>query len=135
MANGFKGLSQKLEDAKYILFAKSARIRRAGAIKADSILVTSTPVDTGLARSNWLPSVRAPRNEVIKLQAEGNSTIVTPRSLNFQEWNNIDVNTPIYLTNNVEYIVYLNDGHSGQAPAGFVEKAIAGAIAIMKTVK
>ena len=30
----------------------------------------------------------------------------------------------VYISNNLEYIQALNEGHSQQAPAGFVEKAV-----------
>ena len=34
------------------------------------------------------------------------------------------VKDPIYITNNVPYIVALNNGHSQQSPTGFVEAAV-----------
>jgi hypothetical protein len=41
----------------------------------------------------------------------------------------------IHITNNVPYIVPLNEGHSAQAPVGFVETAIQNGIARAKSVK
>lgn len=35
-----------------------------------------------------------------------------------------DIEDPIYISNNVPYIVALNDGHSQQSPAKFVEIAV-----------
>lgn len=57
-------------------------------------LVLATPVDTGQARQGW---------EATTPTEEGQVGIVE---------------------NNVEHIVYLNDGHSKQAPTGFVEAIV-----------
>lgn len=57
-------------------------------------LVLATPVDTGTARAGWTAE-----------------TPTTPYESGIVE-------------NNVEYIGYLKDGHSPQAPSGFVDNIV-----------
>lgn len=85
-------------------------------------LVEETPKDTGWAASNWVPQIgsRFP------------STVGSPESLDasqqaigLAQLANWDIRKgPAYISNNVEYIQALNDGHSAQAPAMFVEKIV-----------
>lgn len=89
-------------------------------------LIKTTPVDTGWARSNWVPNIDAPFPNTAGVktdidpgpQQDGLARVVSsyqfPRS--------------IFITNNVPYITELNEGWSAQAPAGFVQNAIAKAI-------
>ena len=104
-------------------------------------IVEKTPVDVGTARSNWLVRLgsgsiipyrafsphasrwRAPRAmpgsdrserqnlEAARAQAEG----VLSRNKTGQD---------VYITSNLPYIQRLNEGHSKQSPAGFVEAGI-----------
>lgn len=82
-----------------------------------------TPVDTGWARANWIPSVGQPR-EAAAGSRESVSTSeqdagVADVALNYKlERGNV------HITNNVPYVGQLNDGFSPQASAGFVERAV-----------
>lgn len=79
-------------------------------------LTESTPIDTGWARSNWQMAVGTPATGVVGSPGSpGSPPLVTSYRLG---------QGPINITNNVPYIQVLNDGHSQQAPAGFVEAAI-----------
>ena len=78
-------------------------------------LVQLTPVDTGWASNNWIPSVGTP----IKIEAFGSE--VATGLLEIAKWN---AKNPAYITNNVKYIQVLNAGHSRQAPPGFIEAII-----------
>lgn len=93
-----------------------------------------TPIDTGWASANWVPSVGEPfddpavgavhRPSAAQVAAR---SAVSERGLNdLLAWRNED--GPIFSTNNVPYIGALNDGHSGQSPRGFVQAAIEKAI-------
>lgn len=87
-----------------------------------------TPVDTGHARSNWIPSVGRPVTTVagsreavtFGAQAQGIAAVAGRKPE--------DAYQRIYIQNNVPYIQQLNFGHSQQAPAGFVEAGIARAV-------
>lgn len=95
-----------------------------------------TPIDTGWASANWLPSIGEPK--IVKGEPENPREGPTPgevadRAQIAQEGQN-DVlswrleDGPIFSTNNVPYIGALNAGHSTQSPRGFVQTAIEKAI-------
>lgn len=92
------------------------RVKRALILDVDSRLVLATPVDTGRARAGWNVSKNTP-----DLSAPPDRTSRDPIDLAPSS----NPNTDYYDTNNVEYIQPLNDGHSAQAPAGFVEASVA----------
>lgn len=87
-----------------------------------------TPVDTGWARANWIPSVGDPvllgdvKNpeppDVVARQtrqAEGINSVLGYRLKD----------GPLFNANNVVYITRLNEGHSPQqAQPGFVQRAL-----------
>lgn len=94
-------------------------------------LIEATPVDTGWARANWVPSIGAgfevqvgnggdagQRASMRRRQAQGKAELAGYRLSR----------GPIFVTNNVPYIQKLNEGSSQQAPAGYVQQAIARAI-------
>lgn len=100
-------------------------------LAVSDFIIRGTPVDTGQARSNWLPSHRVPMNGTIAPYAPG-------RHLGISETTNADramdrvrsavaarpLGETFYLSNNVEYIEDLNQGTSRQAPTMFVQLAI-----------
>lgn len=101
-------------------------IKRVGFEIANELKRT-TPRDTSWARSNWLISIGRPvtapagsREAVTTTaQAAGEARLLVYRTNQGDVW----------ISNNVPYIQPLNEGHSKQAPAGFVEDAIRAAIA------
>lgn len=107
------------------------RIKRKTALAVDQALVLATPVDTGRARSNWLVSLGSGRSNVVDPYAPTNKAGIG-ESANAQgaisqgsgEIARAVPSQDIYITNNLPYIVPLNQGHSAQAPAMFVEQAI-----------
>lgn len=85
-------------------------------------LAAATPVDTGWAWNNWIPSLDSPA-----LTAAGSRGAVDsgPRQRGIAQVATAeDLFRMIYITNNVPYIEALNEGHSSQAPAGFVEEIL-----------
>ena len=88
-----------------------------------SNLIETTPVDTGWARNNWVPSIKEPieravgtREEPVSGQQQvGIAEVATTYKLE---------DGPVYISNNVPYIGNLNDGSSKQAPTDFVFIAI-----------
>lgn len=99
----------------------------AGAVRRITLRITdrlirTTPVDTGWARANWVPSIGLPVT-----YPEGSKAGVTRASqqqgLARVVGYRIDQGA-VYISNNVPYIQRLNEGSSRQAPAMFVEAAI-----------
>lgn len=88
---------------------------RAVALIVETDLVNNTPVDTGRARANWIPTLNSPANFTnLALSPIGIETVL----------NSFKTADTILLTNNLPYIQKLNDGSSTQQPAGFVERAV-----------
>ena len=96
-------------------------------------LVEATPVDTGWARANWVPAIGAPvvrdlgnvpatsqnAASVAGKQQQAIAAVVTGYKL---------ARGAVFVSNNVPYILRLNDGSSKQAPSGFVQRAIKKAV-------
>ncbi|MEE8608999.1 MAG: hypothetical protein V3S55_15450 [Nitrospiraceae bacterium] len=95
-------------------------------------LIEETPVDTGWARANWVPSIGTPFEANLSdvpsdpRQAAAAATrqeSAEARMLTYKLDRGV-----VFVTNNVPYITKLNLGSSKQAPAGFVQRAIAKAV-------
>ena len=76
-----------------------------------------TPVDTGHARANWIPSVGVPHTG--EVQGSAAYTAGSQQVMRFT----LDAGA-LYVSNSVPYIRKLNEGHSKQAPRLFIEMAI-----------
>lgn len=105
---------------------KADQIVRQIALAADRTLVLNTPVDTGRARANWQASLGQPAVGTIdaspgRRAATGAATAQAEAVIAGYKGG---PNAAIFLTNNLPYIVPLNNGHSKQQPAGFIERAL-----------
>jgi hypothetical protein len=107
------------------------RTKRLAALAVDQTLVMGTPVDTGRARSNWIVSLGEPSKEIIEpydpTTKGGIGETANAKAALEQGKEAINKSRPeeaINITNNVEYIESLNEGHSAQAPAMFIEAAV-----------
>lgn len=98
----------------------------------DNALVSTTPVDTGRARSNWMANLDAPAEGVTDNTSPGPSQAQVAGQLAVFK---LGKNSAIHLTNNLPYIKRLDEGHSKQQPAGFVRRAILAGIGAVKSVK
>lgn len=112
----FNRFSRQLDQAfqDKVLGTLSQTVRKV-ALTVDRELVLKTPVDTGRARSNWIPSLEAPS---VRLVGPGQKPDIDGDLAQYT------VDKTIFITNNLPYIRRLNEGHSDQAPAGFVDDAI-----------
>ena len=94
-------------------------------------LISSTPVDSGRARSNWVVSIDQPARSVLEPYAEGAEGSTEGANTRAALEAGLEViagfsttEGEIWITNNLPYIQRLNEGWSAQAPAGFVEEAV-----------
>lgn len=92
-----------------------------------------TPVDTGWARANWVPEIGRARTTTAGTYAQaaaGNASTAEQQAgaAKILSWK-LKQGT-IHVTNNVPYIIRLNEGSSRQAPRGFVQAAIAKAVRV-----
>lgn len=90
-----------------------------------------TPVDTGWARANWVPSVGAPAIFADKVDATP-ADVIARESVRAEGTNDLLsyrlTKGALFNTNNVTYIVPLNEGHSPQSPPGFIQAALEKAV-------
>jgi hypothetical protein len=94
-------------------------------------LVQTTPVDTGWARTNWVPNIGSPFQGTAgtRLDAEAGRLDRSPATAGLAQMRGYDVaQGDVHVTNNVPYIESLNAGGSRQAPPAFVQGAIVRAI-------
>jgi hypothetical protein len=96
-------------------------------LDATANLTEDTPRDLGWARNNWIPEIGPGPDAPAGSREE--SGISAAQAAQQQGIAAIAVTYRlglgiITITNNVPYIVYLNEGSSQQAPAGFVQAAI-----------
>jgi hypothetical protein len=107
-------------------------VKKAVATAVLDPVVRGTPVDTGKARSNWIVSLGTPVLDIISpyspgshlgIAETGNADAAIAQGLDVIS-SSQSADETIVIQNNVPYIQPLDDGHSRQAPAMFVESAI-----------
>jgi len=101
------------------------RIVRKAALTADQVAVLATLVDTGRARGNWLPSIGSPQKGGGSLDKNGAPTINKARQV--VKGYKIGGNG-IFITNNVPYILILENGTATRAPNNMAKKGIQAAV-------
>lgn len=86
-------------------------------------VATETPVDTGRARGNWQVSIGAPKPGVIDRAdaSPGASSVIAEASASLALGSLFDAD--IWISNNLPYIVRLEEGHSKQGER-FVARAV-----------
>ena len=80
-----------------------------------------SPIDTGRFRGNWVVGINS-KNETSTEQVKQPQTVLSDAAValrNFRAFGSV------FISNNLPYAQKLNDGHSKQAPANFVQRAVA----------
>lgn len=122
----------KLADA---LDVEISIVVRKVAIDLFGRVVELTPVDTGRARASWTLNegspdfTTQPEGEYPEFQSDAIFAALAKASSGSDR----AFASVIFIANGLPYIQRLNDGHSEQAPAGFVEMAVAEAEAQVDT--
>ncbi len=123
------------------------RVVKAVSKRALRALVEATPVDKGVARSNWRVGIGAAPTGFIGAYSPGSKLGIGERananaaiSAGIARINSVSgvsgrgggLKTAIIIANNAPYIERLNNGYSSQAPAGFIEVALNEAQAVIR---
>ena len=93
-------------------------------------LLSVTPVDSGKAISNWQVTLDTPPQEALPAYypgKQGSTQVICQTAALEAAQAVLKAKRPgqtLYISNVLPYIRRLNDGYSGQAPAGFVERSI-----------
>lgn len=106
-----KKFGERTEDEARTIFRKIA-------LDLDRAVVLATPVDTGRARGNWFASLNAPSSETTdSTDATGSGAINRAAGIAQRA----KLGDSVWLTNNLPYILPLENGSSKQAPQGMVD--------------
>jgi hypothetical protein len=96
------------------------QVVRSTLLQITEMVIMRTPVDTGRARGNWLPSLGSPASGEGSPDPGGTQTIQSALPVIRDATGDI-----YYLTNNLPYIRRLEyEGWSGQAPAGMLRVSV-----------
>lgn len=88
-------------------------------------VVFRTPVDEGRARASWYVQNDSPSTEMMGKQKKLGKQNANQIALSRLRELRLLPFTKTYITNNLPYIVPLENGHSGQAPQGMVAITVA----------
>lgn len=94
------------------------KIHTKAAIELDRLLVQKTPVDTGRAKNNWTFSINEPDVSFNMARTKSRKNTAISKRKDIKPY------TVTYTSNHLPYIERLNDGHSQQAPRGFIQSAV-----------
>lgn len=99
-------------------------------------VVHRTPHDTGEARKNWVVAIRTsrpPNTPTKETDYDGDATVA--EGVAIIQNTKRQPGQAIFISNSAPHIVPLNQGHSKQAPAGFVELAVQAGVDSVKRAK
>ncbi len=116
-----KVFARRMEALARGVTSNVADIKAKAAVAIGKKLVKTTPVDTALARSNWVASPNSPDHSVRSIRSESETVADITASVK-----GIDSETEIHIANGgqkVPYLEKLDAGSSSQAPAGFVAES------------
>jgi len=83
------------------------------------------PVDTGYSRANWKIGIGEIDESVSTPPARGGGAVMPSPPPDLGLISQINAENTVYITNSVDYIQYLNEGTSKQAPSGWIQISIA----------
>jgi hypothetical protein len=96
------------------------KVVRGTLLSLSSAVIKDTPVDTGRLRSNWIPSINAP-----KLIEAGTTSEASAISDVASTTARVKFGDTFYLTNNLPYAVPIEFGHSKRFPEGMLRRNVA----------
>lgn len=108
------------EYSKDVLTASVSQDIRSLSLKILRNVVLATPVDTGRARGNWQVGIDRAKLSIVSVNDKSGGVTIG-NGLN--ELKVVNGFNDVWITNNLPYIVSLNNGSSTQAPKKFVETA------------
>lgn len=102
--------------------AKAALVHRFVTLDALKRIVLKTPVATGRARGNWQTSIGAPTQVALTTVDPSGDAVLAQGQSAIADVKPFEV---VFISNNLIYIVPLENGHSKQAPSGMVAVTLA----------
>lgn len=141
--------SKRAKELADAIRAGANRVQREVAVAVLQPVITGTPVGNvdlwsevsrrrapanyvgGRARGNWFVQMGAASAQTTATPDPSGGATISRGTTQIAG----ATGQPIHITNNLPYIIPLNDGHSHQAPAGFVEAAVAAGIEARKRMR
>jgi hypothetical protein len=124
------GAKEELSNAHKELQAQLLSLFRTMTIETSNSIIEGSPIDTGRFRGNWQASTGTPVEgtlfDFIKKDEKVNAVENVEARVGA-----MDLNTTVYLTNNLPYAEALEYGWSAQRPSGWVRADVAAAQAIV----
>ncbi len=134
-------LAVRMRQLDKSLTKKASKAAAQVALEIVKELAHTTPADTSKAISNWVVTLTKPSVKLLPAHVPGEEGDTAGASakvtINLARLT-LRTKKPghaIYITNNVPYLKYLNEGTSDQAPAAFVERAFQKALKTFKVTK
>jgi len=84
-------------------------------------VVMKTPVDTGRARGGWTTTINKPSLDLVEAVRDAPEVFAEAAAV----LGDLEAYRIVWIANNVEYLVWLEEGTSKQAPAGMVSVTLA----------
>lgn len=114
-----KKFAKDLTEVELVLFHKKV------SFEAFSRIVQKTPVDTGRARGNWQLTIGAPAEDVLEnfpdaFNVLGSAEDEAGIERALSQLSDLKPFQVVFISNNVAYIIFLEEGTSKQAPQGMV---------------
>lgn len=112
-------MSFSLDIARWAKKTKSDvnKLKQIVFIQVAGSVIMRTPVDEGRARANWQPTISTmAKSSLITVDPHGAATIAEAEKVAGEAKGD----QTLYLTNNLAYIMRLENGWSAQAPGGMV---------------
>lgn len=119
----FSSLSKALRDRGVEVENGTSALVRKAALTGLGVVSLATPVDTSRARSNWQTTIGTPAKGTRETFGEGAAQVVVGEGQSVVARWKVGRGS-IYLTNNLSYIKFLDQGSSAQAPSGMTASAL-----------
>jgi hypothetical protein len=96
------------------------KVVRGTLLSLSSAVIKDTPFVSGRLRSNWIPSINAPKLTEAGITSEANKISEVSSTVASFKFGDI-----FYLTNNLPYAVPIEFGHSKRFPEGMLRRNVA----------
>lgn len=127
-----KTFSRRIKTRANKINKNSDTLVRKVLLAVDQAVVLATPVDTGRARANWQPTLDAPASGTLPEPKSAGAGMRQALDAAGAVAANYKKGQVVHITNNLQYIEYLNQGSSSQAPANYVGTAILIAVSVVR---
>jgi len=117
MGNNLQEFNNEIQAFAETIPGKVSLLQKKIVLEALKRLVEKTPVDTGRARGNWQTTIDlAASGQLETLDKDGMATVAK----GIAAITGLPDYSIVWISNNVDYIEFLEDGSSQQAPTGML---------------